>query len=179
MKETKDNKILQDENGKVQFDFSNALGVFEPHELASMYSEYISDVDFVIEEEQRIICLEYKNASVKNAANAEVFQRKLVGEEFWKRVAKKFYGTVFLVWACNKNQVEKPIEYILLIETNPSMDDALKKRFTTKMMRQLPFKYGGRAKIKRKVINRFELVDLKEWNAKYPRYPVCEMNSAV
>lgn len=53
MKETKDNKILQDENGKVQFDFSNALGVFEPHELASMYSEYISDVDFVIEEEQR------------------------------------------------------------------------------------------------------------------------------
>ena len=44
MKETKDNKILQDENGKVQFDFSNALDVFEPHELASMYSEYISDV---------------------------------------------------------------------------------------------------------------------------------------
>lgn len=47
------------------------------------------------------------------------------------------------------------------------------------MMRQLPFKYDGRAEIKRKVINRFELVDLKEWNAKYPQYPVCEINSAV
>ena len=119
MKETKDNKILQDENGKVQFDFSNALGVFEPHELASMYSEYISDVDFVIEEEQRIICLEYKNASVKNAANAEVFQRKLVGEKFWKRVAKKFYGTVFLIWACNKKSSGET-DRIYFIDRNKS-----------------------------------------------------------
>lgn len=179
MKETRINKILQDENGKVQFDFSSALDVFEPHELASMYSEYLSDVDFVIEEEQRILCLEYKNSSVKNAANADAFQRKLADEEFWKKVAKKFYGTVFLVWACNKNQMEKPIEYILLIQTNPGMDGVLKKRLTAKMMRQLPFKYDNRAEIKRKVINRFELVDLKEWNAKYPQYPVCEINSVV
>lgn len=179
MKETKDNKILQDENGRVQFDFSNAIDVFEPHELASMYSEYISDVDFVIEEEQRIVCLEYKNASVKDAANAEAFQRKLAGEEFWKRVAKKFYGTIFLVWACNKNRAEKPIEYVLLIETNPSMDDALKKRFAAKMMRQLPFKYGSRAEIRRKIIDRFEIVDLKEWSVKYPQYPVREINTVV
>ncbi|MCM1121498.1 MAG: hypothetical protein NC416_02835 [Eubacterium sp.] len=65
------------------------------------------------------------------------------------------------------------------IETNPGMDDALKKRFTAKMMRQLPFAYSGRAEIKRKVIDRFALVDLQEWNANYSQYPVCEINSVV
>lgn len=175
MKETKDSKVLQDENGKMQFDFSNAFDVFIPHELASMYSEYLSDVDFVIEEKERLICLEYKNANIQNAANSEVFQRKIAGEQFWKKIAKKFYSTVFLIWACDRNQQEKPIQYILLMETNPSMDSALKKRFTAKMMNQLPFLYKNKTEIKRKVIDEFMLADLKEWNEKYPQYPIYEV----
>lgn len=179
MEETNDSKILHDENGNMQFDFTNAVSVFEPHELASMYPAYLSDVDFVIEEEERILCLEYKNANIRNAAKPEVFQRKIINEEFWKRIAKKFYGTVFLLWACNKNETEKPIEYILLMETNPGIDAALKKRFVAKMMRQLPFAYGSRAEIKRKVIDKFALVDVSEWNAKFPQYPIYGINSAV
>lgn len=178
MRETKDSKVLQDENGKMQFDFSNALDVFMPHELASMYSEYLSDVDFVIEEKERLICLEYKNANIRNAAHPEAFQKKITGEQFWKKAAKKFYGTVFLIWACNRNQMEKPIQYILLLETNPSMDSALKKRFTAKMMHQLPFSYRNRNEIKRKVIDEFILADLKEWNEKYPQYPIYEVEDA-
>ncbi len=34
----KNNKILWDENRKMKFDFSSALDVFEPHELANLYS---------------------------------------------------------------------------------------------------------------------------------------------
>lgn len=174
MKETKDSKILQDENGKMQFDFSNAIDVFEPHGLANMYSDYLSDVDFVIEEKEKLICLEYKNANIKNAENPEAFQRKVIGEDFWKKMAKKFYGTMFLIWACNKNQKEKPVQYILLMETNPTMDAALKKRFTAKMMRQLPFAYKDICEVRRRVIDDFVLADLKEWNEKYPQYPIYE-----
>lgn len=177
MKEAKDSKILQDENGKMQFDFSNAIDVFEPHGLANMYSDYLSDVDFVIEEKEKLICLEYKNANIKNAENPEAFQRKVIGEDFWKKMAKKFYGTMFLIWACNKNQEEKPVQYILLMETNPTMDAALKKRFTAKMMRQLPFAYKDRSEVKRRVIDGFMLADLKEWNEKYPQYPIYEAES--
>lgn len=172
MEETKDIKVLYDENKKMQFDFSDALAVFEPHALASMHSDYISDVDFVIEEEQRIICLEYKNANIQNAANPGALQKKLSGEEFWKKMAKKFYGTLFLIWACNRNPAEKCIQYVLLIEVNPSMDNALKKRFTAKMLKQLPFDYNGRIEIKRKIIDKFMIMDLQEWRAAYPRYQV-------
>lgn len=173
----KKSKILWDENRKIRFDFSNALDIFEPHALANLYSEYLSDVDFVVEEKEKLICLEYKNANIKNANNPEAFGQKLKGEEFWKKIAKKFYGTMFLVWACNRNESDKPVQYVLLMESNPGMDAALKKRFTIKMMRQLPFKYNTRREIQRRVIDGFCLVDLNEWKEKYPQYPVYERES--
>lgn len=168
----KNDKILWDENKKVRFDFSNALNVFQPYELANLYSDFLSDVDFVVEEEDKLLCLEYKNANIKNADAPEVFRQKIIGKDFWVKIAKKFYGSMFLIWACNKNESDKPVEYIFLMECNPKMDAALKKRFMMKMMRQLPFKYNDRNEIKRAVIDDFHLLDLKEWEEKYPQYPI-------
>lgn len=165
-------KILWDENKKAKFDFSNAVSVFEPHELANLYSEYLSDVDFVVEEEEKLICLEYKNGNIKNAHNPKAFQDKIAGEEFWKKMAKKFYGTMFLVWACNKNQKEKEVQYVLLMESGLGWDEAAKKRLTMRMLSCLPFKYQTRSEIQRKVIDEFCLMDLKEWEEKYPQYPI-------
>ena len=91
MQDDKIKKIFQDENGKVQFDFSDAVNVFEPHDLSKLYSDYLSDVDFVLEEKEKLICLEYKNAD-----NPKAFQQKLAEEAFWKKAVKKFYGTMFL-----------------------------------------------------------------------------------
>ena len=171
----KDNQILWDENKKAKFDFSKAMSIFEPHELANLYSEYLSDVDFVVEEEKALICLEYKNSNVKSADNPEAFKRKIAGEDFWRNMTKKFFGTMFLVWACDKNPEDKFVRYILLIESNPSMDEALKKRFTMKMMSQLPFKYSTREEIRRKVIDEFCLMELKDWKVHYPHYPIYEV----
>lgn len=172
MEETINSKILQDENGKMQFDFTNAMDVFEPHRLAQLYPEYLSDVDFVVEDKDRLICLEYKNAGIKNASNPEAFQKKVATEPFWKRLAKKFYGTMFLVWASDKNQANKPVQYVLLIETNPGLDDALKKKLVAKLPEHLPFMYQTEDEIKRHVIDEFLLVNLEEWKEKYPQYPI-------
>lgn len=90
----KSDKVLWDENKNIGFDFSSALDVFEPHELANLYSDYLSDVDFVVEEDKKLICLEYKNSNIENADNPRVFYQKLVEEKFWNKMAKKFYGTI-------------------------------------------------------------------------------------
>lgn len=175
MQDDRNKKIYWDENHNVQFDFSNASDVFEPHDLANMYSEYLSDVDFVIEDKEKLICLEYKNGNIKNAKNPEALKQKTDTEVFWKKIAKKFYGTMFLVWACNKNQAEKTVQYVLLLECNPGLDNALKKRFVMKMVRQLPFKYNSHNKIHKRVIDDFCLVDFNEWREKYPQYPIYNM----
>lgn len=170
-------KILQDENGKMQFDFSCAIDIFEPHDLSSMYSEYLSDVDFVIEDKESLICLEYKNANVKNVDNPNAFQMKIGEEPFWKKIARKFYSTMFLVWACDKNCLDKPVQYVLLMETKPGMDGALKKKCVAKLRKHLPFAYKNREEIKHCVINEFYLLDLKEWKCMYPQYPIQEIDS--
>lgn len=174
MPNRKTEKILWDENKKMRFDFSNAIDVFEPHKLASMYSEYLSDVDFVVEDKEKLICLEYKNANIKDANNSEAFQKKIVEEPFWKKLAKKFYGTMFLVWASNKNKTDKPVQYVLLIEANPELDHALKKRLVAKMLVHLPFAYQTINDIQRNVIDEFFLINLEEWNERYPQYPIHE-----
>lgn len=175
MQKEKENKVFWDENKNIQFDFSNAADVFEPHELASMYPEYLSDVDFVIEDTGSLICLEYKNSNINNANKPEVFQEKLVNNQFWKKIAKKFYGTMFLVWACDKNKLEKPVQYILLMEANPGMDRALIKKLIAKMPKHLPFAYTNREEIKRCVINKeFLVLNLEEWKERFPQYPICK-----
>lgn len=66
--------IYIDENRKSQFDFTKAQSVFEPHPLANMYGEFLSDVDLVIEEDDQIILIEYKNACRSGINKA--FERK-------------------------------------------------------------------------------------------------------
>lgn len=167
-------KIYIDENGKSQFDFTKAQSVFEPHTLANTYGEFLSDVDFVIEEENQVIFMEYKNACVPGTVNPEALYQKVQNnnEKFWKIIAKKFYGTMFLVWATDRNVNDKQVKYVLLIETTPFIDSVLKKRLKEKMMSLLPFKYKQEGEIKREIITEFEIMDLLEWKKKYPDYKV-------
>lgn len=173
MQNEKAAKILWDENKKTQFDFSNAIDVFEPHELANMYSEYLSDVDFVVEDSEKLLCVEYKNANVEGVVNPQALTEKLDKDTFWSKIGKKFYGTMFLVWACNKNSQDKPVQYILVMETNPYMDSVLKKRFMLKMQNRLPFKYIEKEEVKRHVLDDdFLILDIKEWNERFVKYPI-------
>lgn len=139
-----------------------------------MYGEFLSDVDFVIEEDNQIVLMEYKNACVPGTANPEALYQKVQSnnEKFWKTIAKKFYGTLFLVWATGRNISDKQVKYILLIETTPLIDSVLKKRLKEKMMSLLPFKYKKEGEIKREVITEFEIMDLLEWTKEYPDYRV-------
>ena len=173
MQKEKTDKVLYDENRKIQFDFSKVINVFEPHELASMYSEYLSDVDFVVEDCEKLYCVEYKNANIEGAVNPQALTDKLNTDTFWCKIAKKFYGTMFLVWACDKNTEDKPVQYVLIMETNPNMDLALKKRFMLKMQSRLPYKFIGKEDIRRHVIDdEFLILDIKEWNEKFEKYPI-------
>lgn len=171
-------KVLWDENKKMQFDFSNAIDIFEPHELANMYSEYLCDVDFVVEDSEKLLCVEYKNANVDGADDPQALTKKLSTDPFWNKIAKKFYGTMFLVWACDRNPQDKPVQYILLLETNPSMDSVIKKRFMSRMRSHLPYKYIENAEITRHVIDEeFLIMDSKEWNEKFVKYPIKPLDS--
>lgn len=130
-------KIFYDENKNYSFDFTDAVQVFEPHELAQK-TTILADVDFVLDTNSKIILLEYKNAGGKQVSRPEVFRQKISGSKFYENISKKFYSTLFILWACNKNDKEKDIDYILLIE-HPEIDGKIRKKLRNKIIKQLPF----------------------------------------
>lgn len=66
-------KIFYEENHNYKFDFTDAIEVFEPHDL-SQKTTMLADADFVLDLESKIILLEYKNASGRNVTNQEAFR---------------------------------------------------------------------------------------------------------
>ena len=170
-------KIFYEENHNYRFDFTDAIDIFEPHDL-SQKTTMLADADFVLNTESKIILLEYKNASGKRVNNPDAFKEKILGSnnraKFCKNIAKKFYSTLFLIWACNKNDEEKDIEYILLIE-HPEIDGRIRKMLRNKIANQLPFRLLEDTKIKRKILSEFEVLNMDEWHLKYPKFTITEI----
>lgn len=170
-------KIFYEENHNYKFDFTDAIDIFEPHDL-SQKTTMLADADFVLDIESKIILLEYKNAGGRNVTNPEAFRNKIFIAEnrvkFCENIAKKFYSTLFLIWACNKNDEEKDIEYILLIE-HPEIDGRIRKMLRNKIKKQLPFKLLEDIKIKRKILSEFEVLNMDEWHLKYPKFTITEI----
>lgn len=162
-----DGAKYRDENGKYEFDFSQCE-VWEYHQLAQK-TTILSDVDFVINSEDEVIFLEYKNASIDGVANPSSFLCKLKTEEFYVRAAKKFYGSLFLHWACRENEKDRPIVYTLLIE-HPEIDGKIRKKLREKISKQLPIRFKDEPRIKRNVLNKFEVLNIDEWHQAYPLF---------
>lgn len=170
-------KIFYEENHNYKFDFTDAIDIFEPHDL-SQKTTMLADADFVLDIESKIILLEYKNAGGRNVTNPEAFRNKIFIAEnrvkFCENIAKKFYSTLFLIWACNKNDEEKDIEYILLIE-HPEIDGRIRSMLRNKSAKQLPFRLLEDIKIKRKILSEFEVLNMDEWHLKYPKFTITEI----
>jgi hypothetical protein len=161
--------IYKDENNKYKFDFSDCK-VFEYHSL-SQKTTILSDVDFVINSKNEIIFLEYKNAAVKGVVNPDEILRKLKTEEFYRKVAKKFYSSLFLHWACRENENDLPINYILLVE-HPEIDGRLRKILREKIFKQLPINLKDNESIKRNIMNQFNVYNFVEWHKNYPQFKI-------
>ncbi len=157
----------KDENEKYEFDFLECE-VWQYHQMAQK-TTILSDVDFVINAQDKVIFLEYKNAAVDGVVNPNAMLRKIITDKFYVRAAKKFYSTLFLHWACRKNEQDLPITYIMLIE-HPEIDAKIRKRLKERITRQLPFQLKEEKTIKRSLIDRFEVLNMAEWHKVYPMF---------
>ena len=167
------NKILLEENGKYQFDFSTLAYVWEMHDVTTYTT--LSDVDFITETEKEVLFIEYKNASIEGAVNPNAMFEKIKHGNFYLKIARKFYDSLLLFWACKGNEKELPIVYVLIIE-HPILDKKLRKQLKLKITKQLPFKLKDE-KITREIISAFEVYDLEEWSEHFPQIKITAIKS--
>lgn len=69
--------VFTEENGKYKIDCSKALwATDELHEQYHAAKCSLSDVDWILESDRKIVLVEYKNANVAGAHNLEAFKPK-------------------------------------------------------------------------------------------------------
>ena len=161
-------KVLVEENGVYQFDFSAAEYVIELHETIKQLP--LSDVDFIAKLGQEILFIEYKNANVVGAAKPDAMLTKIKSGDFYQKIARKFYDSLLLFWAEQGQEPDLAIRYILLIEA-PLIDKRLLRQLKLKIGKQLPFQLkDNNPPID--LITSFDVVDLNEWRDIVPAVSV-------
>lgn len=165
-------KILIEENGQYQFDFSAMEYVWEMD--AMTVGVMLSDVDYITESKHEVLFIEYKNANIKDAVRPEAMLKKIKHGDFYQSIARKFFDSLLLFWARKANEKELPIVYVLIIE-GPSIDKKIRRQLKLKIMKQLPFKLKENFR-EREIISSFEVYNLAEWAEKFPDIKIMALN---
>lgn len=163
------NHIFIEENGVYGIDCSKAVWATDKmHEDYQHAGIHIKDVDFVIENDTHILIVEYKNACIANAKNPDKFDPS--AEKKIADVTRKFYDTLHYLRLLDKN---KPVQYIYILEY-PNGDATTRRKLRNRLKAELPFKLQDNIGNGRKLIDRFAVLSINEWNNNetYGNYPM-------
>lgn len=165
-----DTKIFQDENGFCQFDFSAALRA--SNQLNPIFqqntSSLLSDIDFLVETEDEIIFVEYKNANVPGCSKPEAMTPS--NQKLQNKLAFKYYDSWLYIHATN---CRKPITYVCVVEFYQD-DSRMRLKLREAVTRLLPFRLQKLENVKHMMIQDFHVLSVDEWNCHdhFKRYPI-------
>ena len=167
-----DGKILRDENGAYEFDFTKCDYVIELHELAIKLK--LNDVDFISKMDNKIVFIEYKNSNIDSAKNPTALSDKIKNkpQKFYENIASKHKDSLYMLWANKINEEDLDIEYILLIE-DKVIDKKLRNRLQQKIGNHLPLELKNI--VKRNMISRFEVLNLNEFTEKFKKIKISKV----
>ena len=161
--------IFTEENGYYALDCRAALWASDSmHEEYGKTGNFLNDVDFIIEDEDYIYLVEYKNATIPGAVNPDGFQP--MSDKKIQNVCREFYDALHYLTILGK---DKPKKYIYVLEY-PNGDSASRRLLRNRIKLLLPFQLqlGGN-----KLIESVEVLSVSEWNAseRYGNYPFCNV----
>lgn len=159
--------VFTEENGVYQIDCSAAMWATD--QMNSLYHSagtFLSDVDFVIETSDRLVLVEYKNASILNAVNPQGFNPS--SGKSVDKIARKFYDSLHYLSLEKKC---KPVRYVYIVEY-PNAGETERKMLRNLIGCRLPFQLQ-QGKVG-KIIEDFEVLSISEWNrhAVYGAFPI-------
>lgn len=158
--------LLYEENGQYALDGTLAVWAFGGlHEAYRTVGNFLNDVDFLLEDENYIYLVEYKNANIPGASASEAFRPR--EEKKIRSVDRKFYDSPHYL---NLMKKDKPKKYIYILEY-PLGDQVSRRLVRNQLQKFLPF---GIREGERGLIESVEVLSIAEWNEHefYKRYPL-------
>lgn len=159
-------RYLTEENGYYRMDCSKA--VWATDELHDVYhrcglTDHLCDADFVLETGDRIILVEYKNATIPQAVeHAEHTKEYNPNEQKnFNKIVSKFFDSLHYLRLTGK---DKPINYVFVVEF-PKGNSTSRRLLRNKLKTHLPFKLQEEFSTGIKLIESVDVVNIEEWNS--------------
>ena len=161
--------IFTEENGVYSLDCTLAL--WAANDIGKMYDSakiHLKDVDWIIETEQNLILVEYKNAKIAGAKHPEAFQPE--EERKIRNIVQKYYDSLHYLFLIHKT---KPKYYVYILEY-PNGNSNTRRRLRNRIKQELPFALSGALGVTEKLIEGVDVLSIDEWNAHpvYGHYPL-------
>lgn len=167
-------QVYQEENHKYQFDFSSALWASDTlHQKYKTVGNRFYDVDFLVETEDRILLIEYKNANVPDAAKPKALNPMEKGH--LRKIAFKYHDSWIYLKAAGKD--DKPLIYVYILEY-PHGDSVTRKGVRDKLSEMLPVGLHTLSEIGPPKVKDVEVLSIDEWN-RHKRYGFFPISSAA
>lgn len=168
-------KIFIEENGVYGLLYEKAIWATD-----QMHEEYhkaglaLSDADFLLENEENILIVEYKNANIEGASCASAFKPE--NDKKFNNSIRKFFDSLHYLRLLAKN---KPVVYVYVLEY-PNGDSVTRKRLRERMKKHLPFALQENMNTGIKLIEKVDVVSIEEWNSNkvYGMYPIVKIQNA-
>ena len=169
------NPIFIEENGIYCIDCRKA--VWATNNMNAAYHNAglnLSDVDFVIENEDKLLLMEYKNANVPNASQPQSFHPE--DEDKILKVSRKYYDSLHYLTLLGKN---KPKRFVYVVESVHG-DAVLRRRIRALLKRKLPFSLQEHLSSGAVLIEDVDVLSIDEWNHDpvYGKYPITPVSTA-
>lgn len=168
-------QILYEEKNKYGINCGKAIWASD--EMHNIYHscglpDILADADFVIETEEYILLIEYKNANVAEAlahSNHTTPYDPFENNKF-NKIVRKYYDSLHYLRLMGK---EKPIHYIFVLEY-PKGDSTSRKMLRNRLKKRLPFQLQEQFASGVKLIDSVSVLSINEWNADsyYGQFPI-------
>jgi hypothetical protein len=133
-------------------------------------------VDFIVEEPDRVIFIEFKDPDHPYARDEhrEAFLQELLSGERDDELVRKYRDSFIYRWA--EELVEKPIFYYVLVAAS-RLDEAMLLVRKEELERKLPVNGPASGAWKRQIVAGCAVFNIETWNRHLKRYPVTRANS--
>ena len=162
--------IFTDENQTCQIDVSSAIWATDKlNKIFTMVKDSILfDVDFIIEEHDRLLFVEIENANFVGVEKPEDFNPR--DQKRLQKVAHKYFDSFHYARGLNKTFKQKI--YIYLVEFLND-DSVLRKKLRIQLKDRLPFKL--QELFSERMIDDILVLNFDEWNEQFPQFPLLRL----
>ena len=146
---------------------SSKVRKFDDH--AHGLTHCMKAVDFVIEEDDRILLVEFKDPGNPHAdpANSQQFIDAFTAGEKDGDLVRKFRDSFVYLWAEEKD--DKSFYYFVIVTL---IEEAYLVAATDRLKSKLPIYGPASGAWKRKIAHGCGVFNLENWNKKFPKYQV-------